>query len=82
MKKSNRKVLRIEPSQNSGWRLSVPGETAYRVFDKKEYAVATGRNLCRDILENGGLAQLVVHKKNGKIQTEYTYGKDPRKSKG
>lgn len=30
----------------------------------------------------GGLSQVVVHDQKGKIQTEYTYGKDPRKSKG
>ena len=27
-------------------------------------------------------SQLVIHGKNGKIQREYTYGDDPRKTKG
>jgi len=28
------------------------------------------------------LSQLVIFKKNGQIQTEYTYGKDPRRTPG
>jgi hypothetical protein len=36
----------------------------------------------RLLKSQGYLSQLVVHGKNGKIQTEYTYGADPRRTKG
>jgi hypothetical protein len=41
-----------------------------------------GARLCRAVREEGGLAQLVVHKLDGKISEEFTYGADPRRSKG
>jgi hypothetical protein len=36
----------------------------------------------RDRIKPDQLAQIKVHKKDGPIQTEWTYGKDPRKYKG
>ena len=27
-------------------------------------------------------SQVIVHRKNGRIQTEWTYGKDPRRTRG
>lgn len=30
----------------------------------------------------GVLTQVMIHKRNGEFQTEYTYGEDPRRSKG
>ncbi|HEY9839196.1 MAG: DUF2188 domain-containing protein [Candidatus Sericytochromatia bacterium] len=44
----------------------------------KEEAVAAGRIIARA----AGLGQLIVHKLNGQIETEYTYGKDPAGSVG
>jgi hypothetical protein len=32
--------------------------------------------------DRGELCQLVIHGKDGRIQTEHTYGRDPRRSKG
>ncbi len=46
--------------------------------DTKADAVERGRQLAK----RTGLGQLIVHKQDGKIQTEYTYGNDPRRSKG
>lgn len=49
----------------------------------KEEAVYAGRVACSNLWENRGVpAQLVIHLQNGQIETEYTYGNDPRKSKG
>jgi len=31
----------------------------------------------RDLAKSQPLGQVVIHKSNGRIQTEYTYGKDP-----
>lgn len=52
-------------------------------FMRKELAIEYGIALCQDMLEDLGLpCQLVIHKKNGKIQSERTYGKDPPEKKG
>lgn len=45
---------------------------------RKVGAVWRARSICRDRLPS----QLVIKKRNGRIQTEHTYGKDPRKTKG
>ncbi len=47
-------------------------------FRTKEQAVSAGREIARA----AGLAQLIVHKQNGQIETEYTYGNDPANSLG
>ncbi|RYZ93327.1 MAG: DUF2188 domain-containing protein [Proteobacteria bacterium] len=44
----------------------------------KEAAVATAKTFAKI----SGLGQVKIHGTDGKIQTEYTYGSDPRKSKG
>ncbi len=44
----------------------------------KREAVAEGRKLAK----KEKLGQLIIHKQDGKIETEYTYGKDPVKYKG
>lgn len=36
----------------------------------------------RDRIKPDKLMQIKVHKKDGPIQTEWTYGKDPKKYKG
>jgi hypothetical protein len=33
-------------------------------------------------IESGTSTQVIVHGKNGRIQTEWTYGKGPRRSRG
>jgi hypothetical protein len=81
MKKSKRVVLRVRWDRNryawfyefdDGWEMM-------RSYKKTILAVA--RKHAYGILASGGLAQIVVYGKDGKIQTEYTYGKDPRKSR-
>jgi hypothetical protein len=60
---------------------AVKKESAQRsveTFDNKADAVIFGREVAKD----QPLGQLIVHKKDGKIQTEYTYGKDPFPPKG
>ena len=54
------------------------GSRASGTFDKKEDAVSRGRELAK-AQERG---QLVIKKKNGRIQTEYTYGDDPFPPRG
>lgn len=44
----------------------------------KEAAVDSGRKHAK----SEDLGQLKIHKEGGRIQTEHTYGNDPKRSKG
>lgn len=44
----------------------------------KEEAIVAGRAIAK----SNPLGQLIVHKANGQIETEYTYGNDPAHSAG
>ena len=46
--------------------------------DRKDEAVRRGR----DLAKRQGESQLIVHKADGTIQGESTYGSDPRRTKG
>jgi len=72
---AKRKVIHVVFKKNeASWQLR--GGTGS--FATKTKAVAAGKKQAKA----GGLGQLIVHKKTGGIQTEYTYGSDPRRSKG
>jgi hypothetical protein len=49
-----------------------------KVFENKQDAVDHGR----DAAKKQEPSQLIIHKKDGTIQTEYTYKKDPYPPKG
>lgn len=78
-KKSTRVTYHVVPKESGGWQLKKEGaKRAVQSFDRKAEAVAFGK----DKAKSHALGQLIVHKKDGTIQTEYTYGADPRKTKG
>lgn len=52
------------------------GPSAYS--ETKQGAINRGRELA----QKQEKSRLIIHKKDGSIQTEYTYGMDPRKYKG
>jgi hypothetical protein len=54
----------------------------FTVYGFKADAVAEGVKLARAHLAAGGRAQLVIRGKDGRIQSERTYGADPRRSRG
>ncbi len=79
--KKARKRFTIRFDKHAGyWRLGVtPDEWISRYhFVTKDLAIMEGRSLAR----RSEPAQLVIFKKNGQIQTEYTYGKDPKRHPG
>jgi hypothetical protein len=47
-------------------------------YDRKEAAEADGKKRGKELESKGLDAQLVVHRKDGSIETEWTYGHDPR----
>lgn len=63
--------------RNEKWHVRrVGSRRSARTFFNKENAT-----FCAALL-TPALGQVVVHGKNGKIQREYTFGADPRRSRG
>lgn len=70
----DRKVIHVTPKGDQ-WSVKKEGaDRALRNFDTKKEAVDHGRQAAK----NASLGQLKIHGSDGKIQTEHTYGKDPR----
>lgn len=65
--------------EKDSWDLKKEGnQRATRSFDTKEEAVKKSP----EIVRRQGLSQLKIHKQDGRIQEERTYGKDPEKYPG
>ena len=77
-------IYRVQWDKKSkAWVLTYPNKFQKYGFAVKADAVVEGRECARHAYQaNGDLTQLVVHKKDGKIQFENTYGKDPSKYPG
>jgi hypothetical protein len=60
---------------HQGYPVTGPCETKTAAL---EWAVAAGRK----IRQNGGLASVIIHSQSGRIQSERTYGDDPRRFPG
>ena len=74
-----RKTYHVVPLEKGGWAVKLEGaKNPSGRFDKKTEAIARGKELAK----KPQLGALKVHKQDGKIQTEYTYGDDPKRSKG
>ena len=76
----SRKVYHSVPT-SSGWKVESGGRTVsnHRTQSASEdAATAAGRRA----EAKGGLGQAVLHKSNGRIREERTYGSDPRKTPG
>jgi hypothetical protein len=79
-KESDRKTYHVTPHPDGGWQVKLAGaDRARSKHTTKKEAVAKAKHYCKAIYEN---SQVIVHKKDGKIETEYTYGDDPRRTKG
>lgn len=73
----------VHRNHDGQWHLSiVDGQRDVGAFDTKDEARREGERLGRQHVEQGGMAQLVVHRQDGSIETEFTYGKDPRDTPG
>lgn len=74
-----RKVYHVVKDRNEGWNVKLEGASRTSRHSKtKQEAIDYGKELAK----NASLSQLKIHKLNGKIQTEYSYGRDPKNSKG
>lgn len=73
-----RKIYHVIPA-GDGWRVKrIGARRADSMHGRKADAVARARVLAKGTV----LRQVRVHGENGRIQAEYTYGRDPRRSRG
>jgi hypothetical protein len=75
-----RRVYHVTPDKESGhWRVELEkAQRASSLHENKTEAVAAARGYA----QNNRPAQVVVHKKDGSIQREYTYEDDPHPPRG
>lgn len=71
-----RTTIRVVPN-NGNWSVKKDGQVVSN-HRKKENAVQSGTAVAKK-QDN---SQIVIHKKNGQIQTEHTYGNDPNPPEG
>lgn len=65
--------------ERAGWKVVLAGHShAFRRTRLKRDAIEGAKKLAR----RARLGQVVIHGKDGRIQREYTYGRDPRNSRG
>lgn len=73
-----RKVYHVT-ERDGEWRVKrVGARRAAHVCSSKAAAVSLAKSLAK----RAPLGQVIVHGDNGRLQTEYTYGKDPRRTRG
>ena len=65
----------------TGWVVTEGGETVSRHTNQRG-AETAARIAGRRALDDGGLGQAVLHKSDGTIREERTYGKDPERTAG
>jgi Uncharacterized protein conserved in bacteria (DUF2188) len=75
-----RKVFHSVPT-NNGWKVESKGQSVsnHRTQAASEQAAIKAGHKAQDA---GGLGQAVLHKANGRIREERTYGNDPKSTKG
>jgi len=85
MTKAKRIVYRVL-RKGDGWDITKDSKPVHlptiSLLDPKTVYVKHARKLARREWANGRPSQLVIHGRTGAIQTEYTYGNDPKRSPG
>ncbi|NSW76934.1 MAG: DUF2188 domain-containing protein [Candidatus Atribacteria bacterium] len=72
-----RNILHVVPHEKKGWRINMP-EKGDKIFATKKEAVKEAISIAR----TSQPSQLVIHGRDGKIQEERTYGRDPYPPRG
>jgi hypothetical protein len=70
-------IVRVVPNNRGGWEI-MQGNRAISNHRKKTRAIQSGRRTAKKKQPS----QLVIHGRDGKIQTEHTYKSDPYPPKG
>ncbi|GFO59225.1 hypothetical protein GMST_15500 [Geomonas silvestris] len=72
---TKRKVVHVVPDKKQGgWNVEVEKQQGKKHFETKDDAVGAGKKIAKE----GPLGQIKIHKQDGTIQTEHTYGEDPK----
>ena len=75
---TTRVTYHVTPYVN-GWQVKGEGDDDREVLvDNKDNAIEHAKELAKA----HELSQVIVHKRDGKIEEEFTYGEDPTASKG
>jgi len=76
---SKRKRIWVSPDGKGGWKVKLQGaKKPIANFKNKVDAIQRAKSIAR----NAPLGQVIIQRKDGVIQTEYTYGEDPHPPKG
>lgn len=74
-----RKTYHVTPAEGCNWKVKGEGSSrASGIHDNKAEALEQAK----DLAKSRDFGQVIVHGRDGKIQTEYTYGADPYPPKG
>lgn len=74
-----RVTYHVTPTKDGDWKTKRSGaDRAAGIHENKSDAIAQAKELAK----KQPLGQVKVHGKEGDIQTEYTYGKDPYPPRG
>ncbi|RUW49793.1 DUF2188 domain-containing protein [Mesorhizobium sp. M1A.F.Ca.ET.072.01.1.1] len=77
---AKRSVFHSSPTKD-GWKVTQSGKTI-STHETQKASEAAAIKAGHAAQNAGGLGQAVLHKSNGQIREERTYGADPAKSKG
>jgi hypothetical protein len=77
---NERSTYWVQPSEKSGdWKVKREGGSrASGTFERKSEAIA----FAKEQAKKSALGQVKIQNGEGKIEREFTYGKDPRSKKG
>ena len=75
-----RQRITVKPHKGK-WHMTGLGDGVI-VYRFKYEAVSHARGACRGMWRSGQLAQMLVHRADGRFHYECTYGKDPNPPKG
>lgn len=74
-----RQTWHVTPAKSEGWQVKHAGkDRATSRHGTKDDAVQAAKTIAK----KRELGQVIVHKRDGTIQQEFTYGEDPVSSKG
>lgn len=78
--KKKRKIFRVKPRRvfPYGWNITEESKIIGTTFYLKTAAIAFAVGIAKGSVPS----QVVIYKRNGRIQSERTYGQDPERSKG
>jgi U3 small nucleolar ribonucleoprotein component len=78
---ATREVYHSTHTDKDGWHVLMNGKIVSK-HELQAQAELDARVRARAAYKRGRLGQAVLHKKNGTIRTEHTYGKDPERHPG